>query len=331
VGVDRPRPRVQGSRRLRSLPTEGSAGTADSAGSWAPAFSPRLGFGIPVGDLDPLDPRNAATSDAEISLKEMSSRIRVLDQATSRDRPPRGTGHGADQGHVHHRLHGCGAAGHPHDWSDDRTRATPPTRLPQRRTSVLKLPTTARRSEAGRSLTVEQANQFLESIAEHRHHTLWRLMLTTGLRPGEATGLTWSDIDFDEGRNQVRRSLKLAHGQLRLTDTSCRPPSMTPWRWRGARLRMSASGVRSDPTLAKCWRRASSEPMNSPTTSHSPTSANRQSDTHSASRNAHRSPSESDRPAQVRHLCERRSAHNRGPHHEAGGRHVASRNISFLA
>lgn len=44
-------------------------------------------------------------------------------------------------------------------------------------------------------------------------------MLMTGLRPGEATGLTWSDIDFDEGLIHVRRSLKLEHGKLRLTDS----------------------------------------------------------------------------------------------------------------
>ncbi len=84
---------------------------------------------------------------------------------------------------------------------------------------VVELPTAARRSAPGRSLTVEQANLLLESTAAHPLHALWRLMLMTGLRPGEATGLTWADVDLDEGLIHVRRSLKLEHGTLRVTDS----------------------------------------------------------------------------------------------------------------
>lgn len=84
---------------------------------------------------------------------------------------------------------------------------------------VVELPATARRSAPGRSLTIEQANHLLESTADHRLHALWRLMLMTGLRPGEATGLTWTDLDLDEGLLHVRRSLKLEQGKLHVTDT----------------------------------------------------------------------------------------------------------------
>jgi integrase len=43
-------------------------------------------------------------------------------------------------------------------------------------------------------------------------------MLMLGLRPGEATGLTWADIDIDAGVIHVRRSLKLEGGELVLSD-----------------------------------------------------------------------------------------------------------------
>ncbi len=84
---------------------------------------------------------------------------------------------------------------------------------------VVELPSTARRGAPGRSLTVEQANHLLTSTADHQLHALWRLMLMTGLRPGEATGLTWADVDLDEGLVHIRRSLKLEQGTLHVTDT----------------------------------------------------------------------------------------------------------------
>ena len=84
---------------------------------------------------------------------------------------------------------------------------------------VVELPVTARRTEPGRSLTVDQANVLLEVTTDDRLHALWRLMLMLGLRPGEATGLTWSDIDLKNHIIHVRRSLKLERGQLVVTDT----------------------------------------------------------------------------------------------------------------
>ena len=84
---------------------------------------------------------------------------------------------------------------------------------------VVELPVTARRTEPGRSLTVDQANVLLEATADDRLHALWRVMLMLGLRPGEATGLTWSDIDHKNHIIHVRRALKLERGQLVVTDT----------------------------------------------------------------------------------------------------------------
>ena len=83
----------------------------------------------------------------------------------------------------------------------------------------IELPVVARRPEPGRSLTVEQAKRLLDATADDRLHALWRLMLMTGLRPGEATGLAWNDVDLDNSIIHVRRSLKLENGKLHVTET----------------------------------------------------------------------------------------------------------------
>jgi hypothetical protein len=51
------------------------------------------------------------------------------------------------------------------------------------------------RTEPGRSLTVEQAKRFLDQIRGHRLEPLFVLMLTYGLRRGEALGLMWRELD----------------------------------------------------------------------------------------------------------------------------------------
>lgn len=92
---------------------------------------------------------------------------------------------------------------------------------------VVELPAEARSQAPGRSLTAAEATKLLATSATfhpptkqhpeprpHELHALFVVMLYLGLRPGEATGLTWSDIDFDAGLVHVRRSLKLEHGEL---------------------------------------------------------------------------------------------------------------------
>lgn len=81
---------------------------------------------------------------------------------------------------------------------------------------IVELPAQARRAEEGRSMTVEQARTLL--AAPHRLTALWAVMLYLGLRPGEATGLLWSDVDLERGVVHVRRSLKLERGRLVLDE-----------------------------------------------------------------------------------------------------------------
>ena len=83
----------------------------------------------------------------------------------------------------------------------------------------VELPVVARRPEPARSLTVEQAKRLLTRPRAIGLHALWRMMLMTGLRPGEATGLAWNDVDLDNGIIHVRRSLKLENGKLHVTET----------------------------------------------------------------------------------------------------------------
>jgi integrase len=56
-------------------------------------------------------------------------------------------------------------------------------------------------------LSNTQVNQLLESTQGQPLHPLWRLLLTTGLRPQEALALKWDDIDLEKGWLQVNRTL----------------------------------------------------------------------------------------------------------------------------
>lgn len=76
---------------------------------------------------------------------------------------------------------------------------------------------TARRKE-GRTLNPEQAKQLLAALREHRLGALFTLMLSTGIRRGEALGLRWDDIDLKAGFVIVRRQLQRVGGELTTND-----------------------------------------------------------------------------------------------------------------
>jgi integrase len=71
----------------------------------------------------------------------------------------------------------------------------------------------------GRTLTPDQAKRLLSSLAGHRYEVLYVLMLTTGLRRGEALGLRWEDLDLSRGIVMVRRLPKREGGRLVTADT----------------------------------------------------------------------------------------------------------------
>jgi integrase len=59
-----------------------------------------------------------------------------------------------------------------------------------------------------RPLTTAEVRRLLDATADHRFGPLYALLVGSGLRIGEALGLSWSDIDLDAGSLVVRRSLQ---------------------------------------------------------------------------------------------------------------------------
>ena len=71
----------------------------------------------------------------------------------------------------------------------------------------------------GRSLSPDQARHLLETLKGHRNEALYALMLSTGLRRGEALGLMWKDFDRLAGVLRVSRQLKREGSRLVTADT----------------------------------------------------------------------------------------------------------------
>jgi integrase len=59
-----------------------------------------------------------------------------------------------------------------------------------------------------KTLGEDQVRLLFEATQGSRLHALWVLLATTGLRLGEALGLTWPDIDFNRSSLTVRRALQ---------------------------------------------------------------------------------------------------------------------------
>jgi len=69
----------------------------------------------------------------------------------------------------------------------------------------VKRPTAAPREE--RDLTAEQVRDVLVATEKHRWRPVMLILATTGLRRGEALGLTWDDVDLEAGVLRVRRQI----------------------------------------------------------------------------------------------------------------------------
>jgi integrase len=52
-----------------------------------------------------------------------------------------------------------------------------------------------------------QVADFLEATRDTREHALWHVLATTGVRRGEALGLSWTNVDLDAGRMTIVRTL----------------------------------------------------------------------------------------------------------------------------
>jgi len=52
-----------------------------------------------------------------------------------------------------------------------------------------------------------EMHHFLEATQHTRYGVLWRLLLATGMRRGEALGLQWADLDLASGRVRIVRAM----------------------------------------------------------------------------------------------------------------------------
>jgi len=79
--------------------------------------------------------------------------------------------------------------------------------LIQRNVASVVEPVTVKRKEVV-PFTADEARQVLEAARSHRLACFFTVAMALGLRPSEALGLTWSDIDFDQSLLHVRRALE---------------------------------------------------------------------------------------------------------------------------
>jgi integrase len=71
---------------------------------------------------------------------------------------------------------------------------------------------------AGRSMTPEQARRLMNALKDAPSGSLFMLMLSTGMRRGEALGLRWEDVDLKNGVISIRQQLQRIDGQLKATE-----------------------------------------------------------------------------------------------------------------
>lgn len=69
--------------------------------------------------------------------------------------------------------------------------------------------------------SVEQARQFLVETRESPYHTLWVVMMTTGIRVGEALALSWRDVDLEARTLSVRSTVAtMLNGREEVVNTT---------------------------------------------------------------------------------------------------------------
>jgi integrase len=93
-------------------------------------------------------------------------------------------------------------------------RSHPEDLIAKNMASSIKLPSVRKRK--GKAWSSEEARQFLESARSEQDplYAVYVLILVLGLRKGEVLGLTWDDVDLDEGELSIGRQLQRVSRQL---------------------------------------------------------------------------------------------------------------------
>jgi integrase len=84
-------------------------------------------------------------------------------------------------------------------------------------TASVTLPDAEDAARPARSWTMEEAQRFTASLGDDPVDLLWRFLLESWLRSGEARALRWSDLDLDARLIHVRRTVTLAEDGTRTT------------------------------------------------------------------------------------------------------------------
>jgi integrase len=86
-----------------------------------------------------------------------------------------------------------------------------------RNVATLVDPITVKRAEV-MPFTPEEASKLLVAARGDRLEALYTVAMAVGLRPGEALGLSWEDVDLDAGLLRVRHALRRQDGRLVLVE-----------------------------------------------------------------------------------------------------------------
>ena len=75
--------------------------------------------------------------------------------------------------------------------------------------------------------TAEQLSAFLGHVSDDRLFALWRLLAMTGMRRGEALGLSWEDLDMEAGAVTIRRAWIPVNGVAQFSEPKSRSSRRT--------------------------------------------------------------------------------------------------------
>lgn len=73
----------------------------------------------------------------------------------------------------------------------------------------------------------DQLAHFLDVTASDRLAGLWHLAVMTGMRRGDCLGLSWKDVNLDEGVLSVRQAWVMIGGSPQLPEQKSKRPQLT--------------------------------------------------------------------------------------------------------